>query len=576
MMLKYLKPFWAGIAFVMLLLLAQSLAELFLPTLMSSVVNDGIIYAAQTGVSRMDFILQTGVKMLVFALLAGAFSGVVSYLSPRIAAGAARDLRRDLFVKVESFSQAEFDKFSSASLITRCTNDVMQLQNLANIFARMLLYAPILAAGGIIMALHRAPSLSWILGLAVAVLFGIVILLVAIVMPKFTIIQEKTDNLNRVSREILHGLQVIRAFGTQAHERERFDASNTDLRDLGLFIAKIMAFVNPVMIFIMGFTQVLIIWVGAHQIADSNVNIGDMMAFFQYTMQVLFAFMMISMVLVMVPRAQVSAKRIKEVLDTEITVTDAAHPLEFPSGGGCAVQFEGVSFGYGGAEANAVEDISFTALPAQTTALIGATGAGKSTIAQLLLRFYDVSCGKITIGGVDIRHVRQTDLRNKIGYVPQKGQLFSGTIASNIRYGNASLSADELKTVAEVAQATDFINDIEDGFSAEISQTGKNVSGGQRQRLSIARTLAKSPPILLFDDSFSALDFATDAKLRAALKSHTASATVIVIAQRIGTIINADQILVLDEGKIVGRGTHAELLQNCPQYLEIAQSQGIK
>ncbi|MCL2199158.1 MAG: ABC transporter ATP-binding protein/permease [Defluviitaleaceae bacterium] len=575
-LVKYLKPFWIGIIFVVILLLGQSLAELYLPTLMSGIVNYGIIYQAETGIDRMEFIFQTGGLMLVFALLAGTFSIVVAYISPKIAAGAAKDLRRDLFIKVESFSQAEFDKFSSASLITRCTNDVTQVQNLANIFARMLLYAPILATGGIIMALQRAPGLSWILGLMLVVLIGIVMILVSIVMPKFTIIQTMTDNLTRVSREILHGLMVIRAFGTQGHEKERFDASNVDLRDLGLFVARVMAIVNPAMIFMMGFTQLTVIWVGAEHVAYQGLQVGDMMAFFQYSMQVLFAFMMISMVLVMVPRAQVSAARIAEVLNTELTIIDEKNPQEFEKSEGATVRFNGVSFSYPNAEAPAIENISFTAFPGQTTAIIGATGSGKSTIANLLLRFYDVGKGDITICGVDIREVCPNGLREKIGYIPQKGQLLSGTIESNIKYGNLELSDDELKRVAEVAQAIDFINEKDGGFAAEISQSGANVSGGQRQRLSIARALAKNPEIIVFDDSFSALDFQTDAKLRKALKEHTANATVIVIAQRVGTIIGAEQIIVLEKGKIVGRGTHTELLKNCPEYFEIASSQGVE
>jgi len=563
---------------------------------MSSIINDGILYAYASPYGEPAInIWLTGAQMMAFALLAGTFSIVVAYLAPRLAAGMARNMRRDVFVKVESFSQAEFDKFSSASLITRCTNDVTQVQNLANIFPRMLLYAPILATGGIIMALQRAPSLSWILALMLVVLLGIVAVLVAIIMPKFAKVQEKTDNLNRVSRETLHGLPVIRSFGTQKHEKERFDKSNVDLRNLGLFIARAMALINPAMIFIMAGTQIIIIWAGAHQVGPIDTNylqIGDMMAFFQYAMQVLFAFMMISMVLVMVPRAQVSAKRISEVLNTRVSIQDPTVPTDFIEEERGKVVFEDVAFSYPNAEASAVENISFTALPGQTTAIIGATGAGKTTIAQLLLRFYDVSEGQITVNGADIREVRQADLRAKIGYIPQKGQLISGTIESNIRYGNPDATDEEVEKIATVAQAIDFIqekgatarqngdsntNEAEDknGFDAEIAQGGTNVSGGQRQRLSIARALAKNPQILVFDDSFSALDFQTDAKLRKALREHTADATMIVIAQRVGTIISAEQILVLDQGKIVGRGTHAELLQTCPEYHEIASSQGV-
>jgi len=571
---RFLKPFWLGIILIMLLLLGQALAELYLPTLMAHIVNEGIITPIEYGGDpRTYLILQTGLFMLFIALLAGMASIAAGYISPRIAAGAARALRKALFTKVESFSQAEFDKFSSASLITRCTNDVSQVQGLANIFARMLLYAPIMAIGGVTMALTRSVHMSWIIMLAVVALITVVIIIVSIVMPKFKIIQEMTDRLNKVAREILHGLMVIRAFCTRDHEKKRFDVANTDLRDMGLFVGRVMAVVGPAITFLMGGTQILIIWFGAHQIANTGMQIGDMMAFMQYAMQVIIAFMMISMVLVMVPRAQVSAARIVEVLETEITITDPLNPVKFTDEQKGVVQLQNVFFRYPNAEADALEDISFTALPGQTTAIIGATGSGKSTIVQLILRLYDVTGGAVAVAGTDIRHVTQSDLRNKIGYVPQKGQLLSGTIESNIRYGKPD-GADTAKA-AEIAQASNFIAEKENGFNFEISQGGTNVSGGQRQRLSIARALAKEPEILLFDDSFSALDFQTDAKLRKALKEHAGEATIIVVAQRVGTIMNAEQIIVLDEGKIVGKGTHDQLLKTCPAYLEIATSQGL-
>ena len=581
-LMKYLRPFWLGVVLILVLLLAQAMLELFLPTLMSDIVNEGVVYAYINNVSRTPFILRMGGLMLLVAFLAGSASMTAMYISPRIAAGAARNLRKDLFVKVEGFSQAEFDKFSSASLITRCTNDITQVQNIAGIFARTLLYAPILGAGGIFMALTRNVSMAWIIALAVIVLIGLVITLVQILLPKFRIMQTLVDNLNKVSREILHGLMVIRAFGTQKHEKGRFAKTNQDLKDVGLFVGRLTAIIMPALTLIMGGTQILVIWVGAHQIAggmaysitESGFNIGDMMAFMQYAMQVIFAFMMISMVLVMLPRAQVSAGRIVEVLETEESIVDPTVPQRFSSNRG-RVRFENVSFRYPLAESDAVESVSFTAEPGKTTAIIGATGAGKTTIAQLLLRFYDVTGGRVLVDDIDIREVTQEDLRKKIGYVPQKGQLLSGTISTNIKYGAQSLSEDEITEVAKVAQAFEFINDTENKFEHEISQGATNVSGGQKQRLSIARALAKKPEIILFDDSFSALDFATDAKLRRALREHIAEATVIVIAQRVGTIINAEQILVLDEGKIVGRGTHEELLKSCPAYYEIAQSQGV-
>jgi len=575
-LVKFLKPFWPGIVLIILLLLGQAMAELYLPTLMARIVNDGLMTPAQEGTDpRMYLIIETGIFMLLIALLAGAASICAGYISPKISAGAARNLRRELFTKVESFSQAEFDKFSSASLITRCTNDITQVQTLTNIFARTLLYAPLMGIGGVTMALTRSVSMSWIIALAVIVLIGLVAIIVSIVMPKFKIIQEMTDRLNKVSREILHGLLVIRAFGTQKHEKGRFDNSNAELRDMGLFVGRVMAIVGPAITFLISGTQILIIWVGAHHVANTNLQIGDMMAFMQYSMQVIFAFMMISFVLVMVPRAQVSAARIVEVLDTELSITDPENPCVVPNTSQATVELKYVSFRYPNAEANAVEDINFTALPGQTTAIIGATGSGKSTIAQLILRLYDVTGGAISINDTDIRHVTQESLRAKIGYVPQKGQLLSGTIESNIRYGKPHATDDEVSKAAEIAQALDFILEKDDLFTAEISQGGSNVSGGQRQRLSIARALAKDPEILIFDDSFSALDFQTDTKLRKALKEHTGGTTVIVIAQRVGTIMNAEQIIVLDHGKIVGKGTHAELLKSCPAYLEIATSQGM-
>jgi ATP-binding cassette subfamily B protein len=576
-LVKYLKPYRWPLALTLLLLFGQALAELYLPTLMADIVNNGVVYSVMHNTSRTYFIVQTGAVMLVIALLAGLASIGSSYIAQRISAGAARNLRRDLFAKVESFSQSEFDKFSSASLITRCTNDIQQVQTLANMTARLLIYAPILGIGGIFMAMTRSVRMSWIIALAVVVLVCMVVVIVSIVMPKFKILQEMVDKLNKISREILHGLMVIRAFSTQKHEKQRFDGINTDLRDLGLYIARIMAVIGPLITLMLAGTQLLVIWVGAHNIANHGMELGDMMAFMQYAVQVIFAFMMVSMVLVMVPRAQVSAGRIAEVLETKLTIIDPEEPGEFsdlsPTRG--QVTFNDVCFRYPSAETDVLEGIRFTAKPGQTTAIIGPTGSGKSTIASLLLRFYDVTGGNITVSGLDIRSVRQKDLRDKIGFVPQKGQLLTGTIASNIKYGNPDIDDDEMVKYAETAQAMEFITEKKENFLAEITQGGGNVSGGQRQRLSIARALAKNPEILVFDDSFSALDFATDVGLRRALKEHIADATVIVIAQRIGTIMNAEQILVLDEGKIVGRGTHEELLKSCPAYYEIASSQDI-
>ena len=574
-MLKYLKPFRWGIALILLLLLTESMMALLLPAVMASIVNDGIIRGVLEDTPQTAYILQMGFVMLGITFMSGLAAVGAGFLSPRISAGAAMRLRRDLFVKVESFSQKEFDSFSSASLITRCTNDITQVQNMANMAARMLFFAPIMGIGGVIMALSHSVAMSWVIALAVLVMLGMILTITPIVTPRFRIMQGMMDTLNRVSREILHGLMVIRAFGTQEHERKRFDKSNRDIADLNLFLTRVMAVIGPAMMFIMGGTQVLIVWVGGQHIAASGLQIGDMMAYMQYAMQVVFSFMMLSMMFVMLPRAIVSAGRIVEVLETEPAITDPDNSEDFVPGQEGIVSFNDVCFSYPGAEVDALSDISFTAMPGQTTAIIGPTGAGKSTIAQLLLRFYDVTGGSITVNGTDIRKIKQTELREGIGYVPQKGQLIAGTIASNIRYGRPAASDDEILQAAEVAQAVSIIEEKPEGLESEIGQKGGNVSGGQRQRLSIARALAVNPKILVFDDSFSALDFQTDSKLRKALKDHAANATVIVIAQRVGTIRNAEQILVLEEGKIAGRGTHDELLESCPAYYEIASSQGV-
>ena len=567
-----MKPYRWAIALTVFFLAVESISILFLPAIMADIVDNGIIRGVTEGTPQTAYIVQMGLIMLGVALLSGAAAVGAGYLAPRVSAGAARDLRRDLFTKVESFSQKEFDSFSSASLITRCTNDISQVQNLANA-GRMLFLAPIMATGGIIMALNQSVAMSWIIALAVFVLMAFVVTIVPVVMPKFRIIQKMQDGITKVARETLHGLMVVRAFGTQEQELARFDEKNRDIRDLSMFLSRVMAVAQPAMMFIMTGTQLLVVWVGAHHIAESGLQIGDMMAFMQYSMFVIFSFMMITMVIVQIPRAAVSAGRIAEVLESVPAITDPPAPEGFE--GESIVVFDNVCFRYPGAEVDVLNDINFTALPGETTAIIGPTGAGKSTIAQLILRFYDITSGHITVCGKDIRRVRQADLRNKIGYVPQKGQLMAGTIASNIRYGAPDATDEEIAKVAAVAQAMPFIEGYENKFEAEIGQKGGTVSGGQRQRLSIARALAKSPEILVFDDSFSALDFQTDASLRRALRDHAESATVIVIAQRVGTIRNADQIIVLDQGKIVGKGKHEELLEICPAYYEIASSQGV-
>lgn len=522
---------------------------------------------------QRTYILTIGLKMLGIALLGGIATILVSLLSSRIAAGVARNLRQDLFEKIESFSNTEFDKFSTASLITRSTNDVTQIQTLLMIGIRMMTYAPIMGIGGVIMAVNKSASMSWIIAAASAVLVGLILVIMSIAMPKFKIIQKLVDRLNLVSRENLSGLMVIRAFGTEQHEKVRFEDANADLTQTNLFVNRIMVFMMPAMMLIMNATTLLIIWVGAKQIAVSTMQVGDMMAFMQYAMQIIMAFLMISMMFIFVPRAAVSAKRIAEVLDTDGSIVDPEVPVAFDPDQTGLVEFKAVNFRYHGAEEDALHDITFTARPGQTTAIIGSTGSGKSTIASLLLRFYDVSGGQIKVDGVDIRSVQQTALRSKIGYVPQTGALLTGTIASNISYGRKTATLEDVKTAAKVAQALDFIREKPEGLESEIAQGGANVSGGQKQRLSIARALAKDPEIFIFDDSFSALDFRTEVALRKALKEHTGKSTLIVVAQRVSTILNAEQIIVLDQGRIVGLGTHRELLKSCPAYYEIASSQ---
>ena len=525
------------------------------------------------GAIQTAFIVKIGLQMLAIALVGGIATILVSFFSSRIAAGVAKNLRKDIFEKVEGFSSGEFDKFSTASLITRCTNDVTQIQMLLMIGIRMICYAPILGIGGIGMAIQKSPSMSWIIAVACVVLAGLILVVMSVTLPKFKLVQKLIDRLNLVSRENLSGMMVIRAFGAQSHEKTRFGAANQDLTGTQLFINRVMVFMMPVMMLIMNGITLVIVWVGAHQIASATMQVGDMMAFMQYAMQIISAFLMISMMFIFVPRAAISATRIAEVLGTRYTVIDPPSPKAFDANQKGLVEFRGVSFRYSGAEENALSDISFTALPGKMTAIIGPTGSGKSTLASLMLRFADVSRGQVLIGGMDVREVAQKDLRKRIGYVPQKGMLLSGTVASNIRYGNKDASDQEMEAVASVAQAMEFIQENPERFDASIAQGGTNVSGGQKQRLSIARALAKNPEIFIFDDSFSALDFKTDIALRRALKEHTSESTVIVVAQRVGTIMNAEQIIVLDDGRIVGCGTHRELLKNCPLYYEIASSQ---
>ena len=523
--------------------------------------------------TQIHYLLKTGGQMAVLALLGMAASIMVAFLASRVGASAGRDLRSGVFHKVVGFSNNEFNHFSTASLITRSTNDIQQIQMLIVMLLRMVLYAPILAIGGVLQVMKTNVSMSWIIGLAVIIIAFVVLLLFLVVMPKFKVLQNLVDKLNLVTREILTGLPVIRAFSTEKHEEERFDDANRTLTKTNLFVNRAMTFMMPVMMFVMNGVSVLIVWTGAHGISDGQMQVGDMMAFIQYTMQIIMGFLMLCMISIMLPRAAVAADRVEEVLKSETMIHDPKQEKHFPEDGKGVLTFDHVSFRYPGADEDVLEDITFTAKPGETTAIIGSTGSGKSTLVNLIPRFYDVTSGDIMLDGVDIREVKQQELREKLGYVPQKGVLFSGDIASNIMFGNSHGSDDEMIEAAEIAQATEFIDTKPEKYKSPISQGGSNVSGGQKQRLSIARAIAKHPQVFIFDDSFSALDYKTDVTLRRALAEKTSGSTVLIVAQRISTILHAEQIIVLDEGKVAGKGTHAELLKNCPVYREIAESQ---
>ena len=546
---------------------AMVMANLWLPDKMSEIVNNGIIK------QDMPAIWHNGLTMILVTAAGGLCSIIIGFLASRIATGMAQKLRMELFERVESFALADFNKFSTASLITRSTNDIQQIQMTSILLLRMALLAPIMAVGGLQKAIHNAPDLSWIIALAVSVLLVVIAVLFVIAVPRFKKLQTLVDKLNLVTRENLVGLKVIRAFHNEKIEQKKFQQANTELNKMNLFVNRLMMLLDPIMTLVMNFSSVAIVWFGAHLISSGNLQIGNMMAFLEYAIQVIISFLLLSMVFIMVPRAAVSVKRVGEVLNTLPSILDPQSPQQLPDDATGKIEFKDVTFTYPDADLPVLSSINFTAEPGQTTAFIGSTGSGKSTLINLIPRFYDVSAGQILLDGVDIRNVKLEDLYDQIGYVPQKGVLFSGTIASNIKYGNAKASQKLVEKSAKIAQAAEFVSELKNGYKNEIAQGGSNVSGGQRQRLSIARAIAVEPNVYIFDDSFSALDFKTDAKLRLALAKETKHKTVLIVGQRINTIMNADKIIVLDEGKIVGQGTHRELMKNCEVYQEIAASQ---
>jgi ATP-binding cassette subfamily B protein len=535
------------------------------------------LFYGELGVSldvvQRNYILRTGLYMMLITLLGAVATIGVGFLSSRTGSRAARLMRRDIFRKVESFSLEEFDRFSTASLITRTTNDVSHVQMIMIMGLRMMVRAPIMGIGGIIMALRKSLSLSWIIALAVLVLISVISVISTIAIPRFKLMQKLTDRLNLVTRESLTGMMVIRAFGNQKHEEERFRKASAELRDNTRFVNRVMNVLWPSMMLIMNLSSLVIIWAGAHEIQRSAMQVGDMMAFIQYAMEIIMAFLMIAMIFVMLPRAMVSANRINEILDVSPSIQDKEEPVVLGRGMKGEVVFHNVSFRYKGAENDAIHNISFTARPGETTAIIGSTGSGKTTLVNLIPRFYDPTEGEITIDGIPISSLTLDELRGNIGYVPQKSTLFTGTVESNIRYGKEQASPEEISRASEIAQAAGFVSNMEEGFQSSITQGGSNVSGGQRQRLSIARALVRQAPIYIFDDSFSALDFKTDARLRKALHQYTDKSTILIVAQRVSTIMNADQIIVLNEGRIAGIGRHADLLRTCREYREIAESQ---
>ena len=564
--LKYLAPYWWQIILVTIFTYANVWGSLQLPTLMSNIVNNGIIN------NDMDYIISTGLRMLLVAAVAATAAIVTGFLASRIATGDSRQLRLASFQKIESFSLSEINKFSTASLITRSTNDIQQIQMVTFMILRIAVQAPLMAIGAVFSALHTAPNMAWIMALSVTVLLIMVITIFCLVVPKFKIQQKLVDQLNLVARENLTGLRVIRAFNNEDIEERKFNKVNRSISRLGIWVNRVISLMQPGMTLIISFTMLGIIWLGAHLVVDGDLEIGSMMAFMQYALQVITSFLMLVMVMVMLPRAQVSINRVNEILATDNSIKEPKHPGHLDDKQRGIVEFRHVTFTYPGAESPVLNDINFTAKPGQVTAFIGSTGSGKSTLVNLIPRLYDVTSGQVLIGGCDVRQLARRDLVKTLGFVPQKGVLFSGTVESNIKYADSAISDEAMRDAAATAQA-DFIADLEGGYHAHIAQGGSNVSGGQKQRLSIARALAKNPDVLIFDDSFSALDYKTDAALRKELAEKESDKTILIVAQRISTIRHADQIVVLDNGTVVGTGTHEQLLRDCDVYREIASSQ---
>lgn len=564
---RFFVPYLAYFVVLLALVYGQTWATLALPSYMSDIVNKGIV------AENNNIVLQDGLKMLGVTLLGGVFMIGVSFIATRIATGYARRLREALFTRIEMFSLIEFNSFSSASLITRSTNDIQQIQQVLGMILRIALLGPFMGVGAILKAWSLAPSMTWIMAIAIVILSVIIAVLFTIALPRFKKVQSLVDRLNQVTREFLTGLRVIRAFNHETHEEHKFDIANLDLRTINTFVNRLMATLQPTLMLIMNVVSVAIVWVGAYAVSNNSMEVGNVLAFVQYAMQAIAAFLMISMIFVLAPRAMVSAQRIGEVLGTEPKIIDPDEPQQPNPDLAGTVTFNDVSFAYAGADKPVLEHISFTAKPGETTAFVGSTGSGKSTLISLIPRFYDVTKGQVLVDGVDVRSLKLKDLHSKVGYAPQHATLFTGTVESNIKYGKPKAELSDVHHAAEVAQAADFIAKLDEKYDSQIAPGGTNVSGGQRQRLNIARVLAYKPEIYIFDDSFSALDFATDAKLRRALKTETAGKTVLIVAQRISTIMQADNIVVLEEGKIVGQGKHDELLESCEVYREIAQSQ---